>query len=252
MTKPVTMHLMGMSNETGRRRLGVSVASAAGAVVCALALTSGASAAFAAGSGYGSGTSGAPGQTGNYSGVASVQTVPASGGTVTASVDGATVTVTVPAGDFTAPVQIVFLSATNPTSGFTGTVELAFGVQVDQNGNKLNTSFAFPITVTVTDPSITAGSTVSYLSGTSFVSAPGWTTSAGQATGSFSVDVDYLITAPPAAPPGTPAAGTAVPGATTAVTGKPFLEEGLFAMGFVGLGSLGLWRRRRVLRNTAA
>ena len=243
---------MNTTKTTGQHRLGLTAASAVGAAAIALTLTAGASAAFAAGSGYGSGTPGAPGQTGNYSGVASVQTVPASGGTVTATVDGATVSVTVPAGYFTAPVQIVFLSATNPTGGYTGTVELAFGVQVDQNGTKLSASFTYPITVTVTDPAITAGSTVTYLSGTSFVAASGWTTSAGQATGSFSVDIDYLITAPPAASSGSPAAGTAVPGATTAVTGKPFMAEGLFSVGLVGLGSLGLWRRRRVQRSAAA
>lgn len=239
------------SKKTGRTRFCLPAATAAGIGACALSLTVGAGVAFAAGSGYGSGTTGAPGQTGNYSNVASVQTVPASGGTVTATVDGATVTVTVPAGDFTAPVQIVFLSATNPTSGFTGTVELAFGVQVDQNGVKLSTSFAYPITVTVSDAAITAGSTVSYLSGTSFLPAPGWTTSAGQATGSFSVDIDYLITAPPAASTASPSAGTAVPGATTAVTGKPILAEGILSVGLVGLGSLGLWRRRRALRSAA-
>jgi hypothetical protein len=207
----------------------------------------GTSSAFAAGSGYGAGTTGAPGQTGNYSNIASVQTVAASGGTVTAADNGATVTVTVPAGDFTAPVQIVFLAATNPTAGFTGTVEFAFGVQVDQNGQKLNTSFPSPITVTVTDSSITAGSIVSYLSGTAFIAAPGWTTSAGKATGSFSVDVDYLITAP-AASTVAPAPGSAVPGATTAVTGKPFFAESAVAIGLVGMGILGLIRRRRSLR----
>jgi hypothetical protein len=176
-----------------------------------------------------------------------VQTVAASGGTVTATVNGATVTVNVPAGDFTAPVQIVFLAATNPTSGFTGTVELAFGVQVDQNGQKLNTSFPNPITVTVTDSAITAGSVVSYLSGTSFVAAPGWTTSAGQATGSFSVDVDYLVTAP-ATSTAAPAVGSTVSGATSAVTGEPFIAEGAVAVGLVGLGAFGLIRRRRSLR----
>ena len=242
------MRIMGAKNELGRN-LGRSLASLAGAAVCAIGLTSGASAAFAAGSGYGAGTPAAPGQAGNYSVVASVQTVPASGGAATATVNGASVTVTVPAGDFAAPVQIVFLSAASPTSGFAGTVELAFGVQVDQNGTKLSTSFSFPITVTVTDPTITAGSVVSFLSGTSFAAASGWSTSAGQATGSFNVDVDYLITAPPAASSGTPASSTPVPGATAAVTGKPFLAEGLFSVGLVGLGSIGLWRRRRVLRN---
>ena len=158
-------------------------------------LTSGIRSAYAAGSGYGSGSAGAPGQVGNYSNVASVQSVGSGGGTVTAVVDGATVSVTVPAGDFTSSVQIVFLSATNPTSGFTGTVELAFGVQVDQNGIKLNSSFTFPILVSVTDPAITAGSTVSTLSGSGYTTASGWTTTAGHASGSFSVDVDYLITA---------------------------------------------------------
>ena len=223
-----------------------AIGAAAGAAAIAF-VGFGATAAFAAGSGYGSGTTGAPGQTGNYSNVASVQTVPASGGTVTATINGATVTVTVPAGDFTAPVQIVFLSATKPSSGFTGTVEFAFGVQVDQSGQKLNTSFPNPITVTVTDSAIAAGSVVSYLSGTSFVTAPGWTTSTGQATGSFSVDVDYLITMP-AASTAAPAAGSPVPGATTAVTGKPFLAEGAAAAGLVGLGAYGLIRRRRSLR----
>ena len=115
---------------------------------------------------------------------------------MTAVVNGATVSVTVPATDFTSSVQIVFLSATNPASGFSGTLELAFGVQVDQNGVKLSSSFTFPIRVTVTDAAITAGSIVSTLGGSGYVAASGWTTTAGQASGSFSVDVDYLITSP--------------------------------------------------------
>lgn len=196
--------------------------------------------AYAAGSGYGSGTGSAPGATGGYTNVVSAQSVPASGGTVSATVNGAKTTVTVPAGDFSAPVQVVFIAGaptTSSTSGVGGTPELAFGIQIDQGGQKLAGPYTHAIQVTITSSSITAGGTVDLLTGSGYTPATGWTVTNGSATGSFSVDVDYLITS------GT--ATTTVSGATTPHTGEPFLGEGILAAALCAVGALGAWRWHR-------
>jgi len=213
------------------------------AAAVGLLLAGPAAVAFAAGTGYGPGAPGAPGQTGAYSQVACAKSTPASGDTVSCTVDGAAVSVTVPSGDLTAPAQVVMLDGTLPTSGATGHPELAFGVQLDQDGQKLPGPFSTPISVSVSDSAIAAGSVVYQLGGTGFAPASGWTVSAGHASGSFSVDVDYLVALP--------VTTTAVPQATTPVTGEPFLGEGLIAAGLVALGGFGTWRLRRTRRPVA-
>lgn len=199
--------------------------------------------ALAATGGYGPGTPTQPGVTGSYSSVVSVCSTPAGGTTCTAVVNGATITVTVPPGDLTAPAQVVFIAGAFPTSGVAGTPELAFGVQIDQNGAKLPGPFANPISVTATDPVITAGATVYDLTGSGYTPATGWTTTAGKASGAFTNDVDYLIASTPSTTSAT------IPGATLPVTGRPFLGEGLLAAGLLGLGGLLAWRWRRAARS---
>lgn len=242
---PVFAHLVrrrSCAGGPGTRLIGplVSAAATGGAGVLLLA---GAVPAAAAGSGYGSGNNAVPGATGNYANVASVQTVPASGGTFVATVNGATITVTVPSGDLTAPAQLVFISGTDPTSGVSGTPELAFGIQLDQGGQKLTGPFPLPIKVSVTrDPAIQANSKVYELSGSSYVTAPGWTVGASDASGSFTVDVDYLIASTPSTTTVT------VPSATTPVTGEPFLGESLVGIALIGGGLFGLRRWRKAAR----
>ena len=224
---------------------------AAGTASVAFVLLSGTGVAYAAGSGYGAPPA-APGGTGAFSTVVAVKDISgATGGTATATVDGAVVTFDIPAGDFTGTVQAVFSAgdlAAIGTGGFGGTAVTAFGVQVDQNGHKLAGPFAKPLTATVTDGSITANTVVYVDNNGIFTRASGWTTSAGKASGSFSVDPDFLIDTP--AVPATPV-GVAIPGATTATTGKPFFGEAIGAAALALLGSLGAWRWRRQRRPAA-
>lgn len=213
---------------------------AVGGMAIGLSVLAAPATAFAAGSGYG-GAPPAPGGTGAFATVVVAQTIGPAGGSVTAVVDGATVVMTVPAGDFTSSVQAV-ISAGNLTqltnTGISGTPFLAFAAQVDQNGAKLAGPFAHPITITVTDASITSSTTVYQQSGTTYVASSGWTVSSGTASGGFTVDPDYVFANPAAT-------GAPIPGATTAVTGKPFLGEGLAAFGLVGVAGLGTWKLRR-------
>lgn len=213
---------------------------AAGGMALGLSLLAAPGTAFAAGGGYG-GAPGAPGGTGAFSTVVVAQTIPAGGGTLTATFDGATLTMTIPAGDFSAPVQAV-ISAGDLTqltnTGITGTPFLAFGAQVDQNGAKLGGPFPYPITLTVTDASITTSTVVYQQSGATYAQSTGWTESSGTASGGFTVDPYYVLANPAAT-------GQPIPGATTAVTGKPFLGEGLAAFGLIGVAGLGAWRLRR-------
>jgi hypothetical protein len=228
------------------RNVGKLAAGAASAVVVFLL---GTGVAFAAGSGYGAPPA-APGGTGAFSTVVAVKDISgATGGTATATVDGASITFDIPAGDFTGTVQAVFSAgdlAAIGTGGFGGTAVTAFGVQVDQNGHKLAGPFSKPLTATVTDGAITASSVVYVGSNGTFTPASGWTTSAGKATGSFSVDPDFLVDTP--AVPATPV-GVAIPGATTATTGKPFFGEAIGAALLALLGAFGArrWRRQRRL-----
>lgn len=192
--------------------------------------------------------------------VVCAETIGVGGGTVNAMINNAMVTITVPANTFTAPIQIICSTGVNSPSGLNGaTPQVLFAISVDQNGTKLTSSFANPISATVSASAITANASVFRWTGTTYVMDPSWTVSAGSAMGSFSSDPAFAVAAPAAAaatppaaaaPPAaaTPPLGT-VPGATTAVTGKPFVGEGAAAAALIGLGGLGAWRTRRALRS---
>lgn len=221
------------------RRLVAAAGTAAG--VAGLALGASGGVAMAAGSGYG-GAPPAPGPTGAFSSILVVKTIGPAGGSATVTVDGATLTVTVPAGDFSSDVQLV-ISSGNLTqlTNVGGTPLVAFGTQVDQGGAKLPGPFAHPIVMQVTDSSITSSTVVDEVVGSTVTPASGWTVGAGSATGSFTTDPDYVLSAPAVA------TGAPIPGATTATTGKPFAGEELAAgaLAAIGLGSGLAWRRAR-------
>ncbi len=220
-----------------------------GAAAAGITLVAGSGVALAAGSGYGAppevGTS-----TGAFYSVVSITDISgAAGGHATATIQGASVTLDVPPGELSGTVQAVFSSgdlAAIGTGGFGGRSVTAFGIQLDQDGHKLPGPFSPPLTVTVTDSAITSSSVVYLESGTSFVRAAGWTTSAGKATGTITTDPGFLVDTP--APAVTPI-GVAIPGATTAVTGKPFLGEGLLAAALAAIGGFGAFRWRRQRRS---
>lgn len=220
--------------------------------------------AFAASGGYAPPPPPAPSAPGLGT-VVCAENVPASGGSVTATINGASVTFTVMPGTFTAPVTIVCATGVTSTSGLPSAPELIFAVAIDQGGAKLPGPFTNPIGVSVRDSAITAGASVFRWTGTTYVPATGFTVSAGSAMGSFTTDPGFAIaatpvttsapptTAPPTTTPTTtvPSVPSVVPSATTAVTGKPFVGEGAAGAGLIGLGGLGVWRWRRSLRNSA-
>jgi hypothetical protein len=204
------------------------------------------STAFAAGSGYTPAANPTTGgtATGLAGTVVTSTTIQPSGGTATGTVGSATITASVPAGTFTGPVQVVMTDATSsavtPPSG--GTIVVTFGIGIFENGTKVTGSFP-AITVTVTSSSITAGSTVYLLTGSTLQAVSGASVTAGSAT--FTITSDPVVTT---AATSATASGTAIAGATSEVTGKPFLLEGGIAAALVAFGGLmlvGLRLRRR-------
>jgi len=226
---------MGHSGKIGKFRVG-----ALALVAAAVALTP--TAAFAAGSGYapsGGGNTGTA--TGLPGSVVSATTIQPSGGTANATIGTTTISVDVPAGAFTGPVQLVITdaaaSAVTPSGG--ATVVVTFGVGFYENGTKVTGTFP-AVTVTVTSSAITAGSTVSFVTGGGLQAVSGASIKAGSATFTVTsdpvVEVATPVSAVPAGTTGT--TGSAISGATTAQTGKPFFLEGLLAVALASFGFL--------------
>ncbi len=208
-------------------------------------------AAFAAGSGYtppagGSGTT----ATGLPGSVVTSTTIQPSGGTANATIGNSTITVTVPAGAFTGPVQVVVTdaSASNVTPPSGTTTVVTFGVGFYQNGVKVTGTFP-AVTVTVASPSITAGSTVYFVTGSGLQPVSGAAVQAGSVTVTVTSD-PVVEVATPVGAAATGAAGTAISGATSAQTGKPFYLEGLLAAALTAFGAL-LLVALRLRRRTA-
>ena len=231
--------------------LTIALASCSGMIAAAVVMSS--STAFAAGSGYTPAANPTTGgtATGLAGTVVTSTTIQPSGGTATGTVGSATITASVPAGTFTGPVQVVMTDATSsavtPPSG--GTIVVTFGIGIFENGTKVTGSFP-AITVTVTSSSITAGSTVYLLTGSTLQAVSGASVTAGTATFTITSDPVVEVTTPAVTTAATSAtaSGTAIAGATSEVTGKPFLLEGGIAAALVAFGGLmlvGLRLRRR-------
>lgn len=207
-------------------------------------------AAFAAGTGYTPGAA-APGgaATGLPGNVVSTTTIQPSGGTANATVGSTSIAASVPAGAFTGPVQLVMTDASSSAVAAAGgaSTVVTFGVGFYVNGTKVTGTFP-AVTITVSSPSITAGSTVYLVTASGLQAVSGASVKAGSAT--FTITSDPVIeVATPAAASAT-ATGAAITGATTAQTGKPFFLEGLIAAGLFALGTLllvGLLVRRRTV-----
>lgn|GEM_PF-4455992 len=201
--------------------------------------------AWAAGTGYSGGApaagggagTGAPTAPPGFANVLVTQTVPPTGGSVTASGGGSTVTVTVPGGAVTSPIQVVITEGN--TSGLTGlpagsSAALAYGITFLQNGQKYTGTFKPPITVTINNPTITSANGVVIWNAptSSFVpvSQAGNLSAVNLANGAltFSVSSDPYIALLAAT---SSVSTAAVPGATTPTTGMPWLAE-------AGIGSL--------------
>ncbi|MHB8318856.1 MAG: hypothetical protein ACYDEP_06465 [Acidimicrobiales bacterium] len=204
-------------------------------------------AAFGAGTGYGPPPPPIP-VPGTFGTVMCTQTVSATGGTVTCTVQGATITVTVPSNSFTSPIQIVITAGNCPQIGNAGVPNyncfLAFGVIVEQNGQKYTGTINPPANVTVALSSINTTDKVVGLNTSNSTYGPisGVSISNGNLSFSISSDPYIAVLAPVAASSTT----STVPGATTVTTGKPFLLEGSLAglLLLVGI-SLLVWSTRR-------
>jgi len=202
--------------------------------------------AFGAGSGYT--PAGTPAVGGTATGlagtVASTTTIQPSGGTATATVGSATIVATVPAGAFTGPVQLVETDATSsavtPPGG--GTPVVTFGIGIFSNGVKVTGSFP-AVTVTVTSPSIVAGSVVYLVTGSGLQAVRGASVTAGKATFSITSDPTIELATPVTA--ASTASATPISGATSVQTGKPFLLEGGLAALLCVAGALLLLTARR-------
>jgi hypothetical protein len=213
--------------------------------------------AFAAGTGYTPTPAPTPGGTasGLAGTVVSSTTIQPSGGTANATIGNSTITVNVKAGTFTGPVQVVVTDASSssvtPSGG--GTTVVTFGLGIFENGSKVTATFP-AITVTVSSPSIKAGTTVYFVTGTGLQAVSGDSVTNGSATFTFTSDPIVEVITPPAtttaaaAAGGSASSGSAIAGATSGQTGKPFMLEGGLAIALVVLGTLmlvGLRLRRR-------
>ena len=199
-------------------------------------------AAFAAGTGYtpGGPTNGGP-ATGLPGNVVATTTIQPSGGTANATIGDSTVSVTVPAGAFTGPVQLVVTDASTssvtPPEG-TSTV-VTFGIGFFVNGTKVTATFP-AVAVTISSPSITAGSTVYLVTGSTLQSVSGAAVKNGSASFTITSDPVAEVASPVAAAATAAATGSGSPiaGATSTETGQPFFIESLAAAGLIVFGSL--------------
>jgi hypothetical protein len=178
-------------------------------------------------------------------------TIGPAGGTVgPLTVDGCILTVTIPASAFPMSVQITVTApdlAGIPPQHHRAVV-CGAGITVSENGVKFAGTFLKPVTAVFGSPNITAASDVVIWNGTSFVTDPNSTASAGSASVSFDSDPAFAVETPVSTPP------TPVPGATVPVTGKPVLGEGIVAGALIigGAGAIAASRRRRRARAMSA
>jgi hypothetical protein len=204
--------------------------------------------AFAAGSGY-TPTS-TPTTGGTASGLAGTvvtsTTVQPSGGTASGTVGSSTITATVPPGTFTGAVQVVMTNAAGAyrPPGAAASPVVVFGIGIYVNGSKVTGTFP-AVTVTITSPAITLGSTVYLVTASGLQSATGAAVRAGSASFSITSDPVIEVTDPvgtagatASGTTGGTSSGTAVAGATSVQTGQPFLLEELAAVALLAFGAL--------------
>jgi hypothetical protein len=185
-----------------------------------------------------------PAPPGGFTAVVTTVTIGPAGGVVPVTIDGVHITVDIPAGAFPSDVQLTVtapdLGAITPTTGFT--VTTGVGIHITLDGAPYPGTFLKPVTVSFTSPRITPSSVVVVWNGSSFVTDPNSTATAGSASVSFDTDPKFAVESP------TTAKVTPVPGATSPTTGEPFLGEGILAVVLVlsGAGGVVMSRRRRV------
>ena len=196
--------------------------------------------AFAAGSGY------------------TPTSTPTTGGTASGTVGSSTITATVPPGTFTGAVQVVMTNAAGAyrPPGAAASPVVVFGIGIYVNGSKVTGTFP-AVTVTITSPAITLGSTVYLVTASGLQSATGAAVRAGSASFSITSDPVIEVTDPvgtagatASGTTGGTSSGTAVAGATSVQTGQPFLLEELAAVALLAFGALILVALRLRRRTT--
>jgi hypothetical protein len=212
-------------------------------VVSALALSLSAVPALAAGTPYGGGAGGGTGLPGLPGSVVTTCTFEGPALTCTATIGGYTISVFMPADSLAVGSQLEITSV-NDTQAVGGVLLLAFGVGDFLNGSKVTSSFALPLSVTVTGPGITSSTIVDEATANGTVVVPAMATK-GSLIFAMPADPSYQLDNPVTA-----AATSSIGGATVAVTGKPFRGEEILGGILVGFGALLLiglrLRRRRV------
>jgi len=198
--------------------------------------------AFGAGTGYAPGTG--PTQGGTATGlpgtVVTSTVIQPSGGSGSGAIGTTDVAVTIPAGAFTGPTQLVITDATSSavTPPANGKVVATFGVGFYVDGTKVTGSFP-AVTITVTSPSITAGTTVYFVTGSGLQAVSGAQVSNGSATITITSDPTIEVVS-------STTSTSVIAGATTAQTGKPVdLELGVAGVLIIGGGLLLIGRRLR-------
>lgn len=213
-----------------------------------------ASVAYAAGSGYTpTSTGGGVSVPGGFGSIACSQTVVSASAVVSCQAGTSSINVNVPASSFSIPTIISVTTGSASQIGSAGVTGynavLAIGVDITQNGQKYQGTISPPLTVTISDPSITSTSQIVMFdtSSQSWVSVPGASVSNGKVTLSITSDPDFAVLAQQtsATVSSSSAPTSSVSGATSVTTGKPFLLEGSLAGVLIIAGILVLWISRR-------
>jgi hypothetical protein len=155
---------------------------------------------------------------GGFSTIVASQTLSPTGGTVGGSANGAKATVTIPPGSLRHGGQVVLSAgapgAVNVGKGSKVIADFSVTILDPTSGRKLAGPFAPPITVSISDPSITAGDVVVVVTTTGeLIPVPGAKVLPGVATAPLTPDPYFAVVQ--ATTVASPGGGVSGPGKTT-------------------------------------
>ena len=223
-------------------RYGVGILAGGAALVLSLGGT-----AFAAGNGYAPPSAVSGNAPGGYSQVIINQSVPATGGILSAVSNGSSFFADVPAADAGSGVTLAITAPTNLANA--DHAILGFGFALAKNGVGVTGNFASPITVTVQNSAIHAGDQLDYWTGSAWAPYANATVANGKLSVTITADPQFALVSAPTST--TPPAGTPIPNSTTPHTGVPI--EGMLLVAGVALlgGAVATTRAVRVRRHSA-